>query len=112
LFKVKITRGSERRSVVTYNFCLCGEAYPDPVRVEAHKILLFIDKHQIINFEINRVVENTQEGISDLLKDLISFELTDEIQIKHIFDKAISIYNYYNGDTINYNSVCSPNSGS
>jgi len=104
--KIIIKSGSERRSVVTYNFCLCGKAYPDPVRIETRKILLFIDKHQIVNFEINKVIENNQESISGLLCTLVALELTDEIQIEQIFNKAIKTYNYYNGDTVNYHTVC------
>jgi len=110
--KVIIKRAIERRSVVTYNFCHCGEAYPDPFRVETHKILLFIDKFQITNFEINKVIYNNQEGIASLLEELISFELTDEIQIRHIFNKAIEIYNNYNGSTVYYNAICPSNIGS
>lgn len=90
--KVIIKRGVERRSVVTYNFCLCGEAYPDPVRIETRKILLFIDKYQIINFEINKVVNNNQEGIVNLLEELVSLDLTDNVQIRHIFNRVIRLY--------------------
>lgn len=109
--QVNIKRAAERRSVVSYNFCLCGEAFPDPVRVETRKILLFIDKYQIPNFEINKIINNNQESVSNFLKELIALELTDEIQIYHIFNKAISIYNNYNGDTIDYHTICPSVSG-
>lgn len=104
--KVNIKSGIERRSIVQYNFCVCGEAYPDPVRAETRKVILFVDKHQIPSFEIDQVIENNQESIEGVLQELISFELTEESQLRHIFNKAIKLYNFYNGSTISYHTDC------
>lgn len=51
-----------------------------------------MDKYQIRNINIERIVNNNQQGVWSVLEELLDFELIDSLEFVHIFNKAIDLY--------------------
>lgn len=101
VFQIKLYSTVEKKSVVQYNFCDCGVAFAEPVKVSDTNYIIYVNRNNIPDIDINTTVDNTESEITSFVSHIITLELDEPVVINHIFDLLFSLHNHSSNYGIN-----------